>query len=241
MSRSSLGLGCLVALLAISFSVSHLLASQQMGTPAATPWNANCALPASPVSATSDHSMDGMHMTTPVMSMDMDLAYIDMMIPHHASIIALATVALPYLQDKRLRTMAQQIVTAQTEEIDELEGYRLNFYGSADPQPVDTHAMMQMTGDSSLPMDTMMMEMDPTAQVAAFCAASDPDLASIDLTIPHHESAVITSTIVVEQAVHPEIRDFAQRVIEAQQREIEELTQIREELSASATPDAKSS
>ena len=75
---------------------------------------------------------------------------------------------------------------------------------------------MLLMGDMGHSMDAMMSEMDATAQVAAICAALDVDVAFIDLTIPHHESAIMSSQVVVEQAVHPEIRDFAQRVIEDQ-------------------------
>jgi hypothetical protein len=47
----------------------------------------------------------------------------------------------------------------------------------------------------------------------------------------------MASEAALQQAVHPEIRDFAQRVIDAQQREIDELTAIRQELYDSATPE----
>lgn len=179
-----------------------------------------------------------MPMDSAASAQEIDLLYIDMMIPHHASIIALAQAALPRLQDERLRALAEAVVTAQTAEIEELQGYRLEFYRSATPESIDEHGMMQLMGDSTQSMDEMMAEMDTDAQLAAFCAAADADLAFIDLTIPHHESAVVSSQVVVAKAVHPEIRDFAQRVIEAQQREIDELTQIRLELTGQATPTA---
>lgn len=179
-----------------------------------------------------------MDMTSPEDAQEIDLLYIDMMIPHHASIIALSQAALPRLHDERLRTLAEAVVTAQSSEIDELRGYRLAFYGSAEPEPLDEHGMMQLMGDSTQPMDEMMAEMDTAAQLAAFCAATDPDLAFIDLTIPHHASAIITSQVVVAEAAHPEIRAFAERVIEVQQREIDELRQIRAELAGAATPEA---
>jgi uncharacterized protein (DUF305 family) len=204
----------------------------------ATPAAPTCDSIGTPVEA-SHGSMEGMDMEMATAeSMEIDLAYIDMMIPHHASIIALSQAAFPLLQDDRLRTMAQGVIDAQTAEIEELKGYRLELFGSADPQPVSDHAMMALMGDSDKPMDAMMTEMDANAQMAAFCAALDPDLAFIELTIPHHESAVLTSEVVVTGAEHPEIRDFAQRVIDAQQSEIEQLEQIRLELTGSATPEA---
>ncbi len=84
-------------------------------------------------------------------------------------------------------------------------------------------------------MESMMFQMDAAAQVAAICAATDVDLAFIDLTIPHHEMAIVASESAVTQAVHPEIAAFAQRVIDVQSAEIAELLAIRSELTGSAT------
>ena len=169
---------------------------------------------------------------------ELDQLYIDMMIPHHASIVALSEAALPRLHDGRLRTIAQDIIDAQTAEVAELRGYRAAFYGSPDPLPLDEAAMMRLTPGAVTPMDEMMGQMDAATQVAAFCAAADADLAFFDLTIPHHESAISASQTASAGATHPEIVAFARRVIVDQQREIDELTAIRAELSGAATPDA---
>ncbi|MEA2524170.1 MAG: hypothetical protein QOF73_1397 [Thermomicrobiales bacterium] len=189
------------------------------------------------------HTMSGMDMGTPMghAAVEFDQLYIDMMIPHHESIIALVQAALPRLTDERLRTIAQNIMTSQSAEIPELMGYREQFYGSAEPMPMD-HAMMtqmhRMMPGMSASMDQMAMEMDTEAQVAAFCAADNPDLAFIDLTIPHHRSAVVASEAALTHAIHQEIKEFAQKVIDAQQKEIDELTKIRQELAGAATPTA---
>lgn len=206
-----------------------------------TPTPIGCAMAGTPAAGAHAHMADDMEMHDAAMPMDADLLFIDMMIPHHESIIALSQAALPRLQDERLQAIARAVIETQSAEIDELRGYRQAFYGSPDPEPLSDHAMMALMGDSSKPMDAMMAEMDADVQVAAFCASPDPDLAFIDLAIPHHESAVAASLVVLTSAVHPEIVDVAQRVIDAQQREIDELRQIREELVAAATPAARSS
>jgi hypothetical protein len=82
----------------------------------------------------------------------------------------------------------------------------------------------------------MMAQMDAATQVSLFCAAEDADLDFIDLTIPHHQSAIAMAEATVAQATHEEIRAFAERVIRDQQAEIGELTAIREELAGSGTP-----
>ena len=186
--------------------------------------------------------MEGMEgMGTPMAeadasAMEIDMAYIDMMIPHHESIVALSQAALPRLTDERLRTIAQAIIDAQTAEVAELRGLRDEFYGSPDPEPLDDAAMMRLTPDMAMPMGEMMGQMDAATQVTSFCSASDPDLAFIDLVIPHHESAIAASETALDQATHHRIRDFAERVIADQQREIEELEAIRADLSGEATP-----
>lgn len=202
------------------------------------------------MSSTPTGPMDGMNMGTPMASIagatpaaevEIDQLYIDMMIPHHLSITAVAQVALPRLEDERLQEIAQTIIDTQAAEISELRTLREQFYGSPEPVSLDADMMMRLMPNMSMDMQEMqemMSQMDPASQVAQFCAAEDPDLAFIDMTIPHHQSAIKASEVAVEQAVHPQITEFAQGVIEAQQTEIDELMMIRQELFGSATPES---
>lgn len=174
------------------------------------------------------------------MMMEQDQMYIDMMIPHHQSIIALAEAAMPRLTDERLQGIAAAIIDTQGAEIEELRDYRESFYGDANPIPMD-NAMMTAMHEMMMPgmpeaMEAMRFQMDSMAQVATFCAAEDADLAFIDQVIPHHQMAIEASQATMARAVHPEIRDVAQRVIDAQEREIKELMEIRDELAPAATP-----
>jgi uncharacterized protein (DUF305 family) len=173
------------------------------------------------------------------MAMDFDLMYIDMMILHHASIVALANAALPELTDPRLQEMASNIISVQSDEVAQLTEWRLAWYGSGDPMPMDEAMMSQMVemmpglGDAT----SMKNQMDADYQVSTFCAAADPDLAFIELVIPHHQMAIDSSVMAVEQATHPELASFAVKVIEDQQAEIDLLNQILDEMSV-ATPAA---
>jgi uncharacterized protein (DUF305 family) len=228
------------AFVLIPFFTPSGVAAQE-ATPTMT-YSCETAMTASPMA-----SMEGMTMGTPAAGDDHDMAgasvefdqlYIDMMMPHHQSVIALAQAAKDRLTDERLQTIATNIITAQQAEIEELGGYREQWYGSPDPMPMDEGMMGMMMemmpgmGD----MASMQMQMDPYALVATFCGAEDPDLAFIDLTIPHHEMAVMASEAALEQATHDEIRTIAERVIQDQQREIDELSAIRQELTGEATP-----
>jgi uncharacterized protein (DUF305 family) len=213
----------------------------QETTPTMT-YSCETAMAASPMAG-----MEGMAMGTPAtgeahdmagQSIEFDQLYIDMMIPHHASIIALAQAAQDRLSDERLQTIAGNIISAQQAENEELRELREQWYGSPEPMPMDESMMGMMAemmpgmGD----MGSMQMQMNPEVLVATFCSAQDPDVAFIDLTIPHHEMAIRASEAALEQATHDEIRAIAERVIQDQQREIDELSAIRQELAGEATP-----
>lgn len=242
--------GTVVALIAGAsvFWPSTLLTFAQEATPPAFTCEEIAAQGAGTPAAMHDDmaDMDHMGMGTPRanmdlqhMTMELDQMYIDMMIPHHESIIAMAQAALPRLADERLREIAQAVIATQGPEIAELREYREAWYGDPEPMAMDDgmmRAMDEMMPGMSGTMDEMAFQMDAAAQVAAICAAENTDLAFIDQTIPHHQMAIEASEAVLDDAVHPEIRDVAQRVIAAQQREIDELTAIRQELSAEATP-----
>jgi uncharacterized protein (DUF305 family) len=221
---------------------STFVASAQDATPTAI----TCEEIAAQGAGTPEAMHDDMAMGTPSanmdlrhMTMELDQMYIDMMIPHHQSIIAMAQAALPRLSDERLRAIAQAVIETQGPEIEELQGYREAWYGDPEPMPMDDGmmaSMNEMMPGMSGAMEEMAFQMDAAAQVASICAADNTDLAFIDQTIPHHKMAIEASEAVLEEAVHPEIRDVAQRVIDAQQREIDELTAIRQEVSEAATP-----
>lgn len=232
-----LGVWMLLALIAAVIPGSRAISvsAQSAATPAA---GFACADSHSPATPTMDHgAMAGGSTPAAGMTMEFDQSYIDMMIPHHASIVALAQAALPRLTDGRLIAMAEAIIDAQAAEIAELGGYRADWYGSAMPAPMSMDAMMaMMPAGMMMSSAEMMTQMDPHAQVAAFCAATDPDLAFIELVIPHHESAIAVSRTALGRATHDELKAFAQHVIDDQQREIDELVTIKDELLARATP-----
>lgn len=194
--------------------------------------------------AMGDH---GHHDTSTPMAMmdgvDFDLLYIDMMIPHHESVIALAEAAMGDLEDERLQLIAQAILDTQQLEIEELADLREEWYGDREPAMMD-HDMMAMSMgmqsdcvDQAM-MDEMMNQMDSEWHVSTFEAADDKDLAFIEQVIPHHEMAIVTSRLALEYGTREELRDIAQLVIEAQEREISELEEIRSDLTGEATPAA---
>jgi uncharacterized protein (DUF305 family) len=200
----------------------------------ATPGAEHATMPA--VDGHGAHGDHGAPATLAATAYDFDLVYIDMMLPHHESVVALAQAALPALTVPDLQMIATTIIETQTAERTELTGYREQFYGSPDPLPMDA-IMPAMAALMPEAHDLMMMDMDQmdaSALVASFCtqtagaAPGAADRVFIDLVIPHHESAIAASRPALTDAIHPEIRAFAQRVIDGQQAEIDQMTRIRE-------------
>ncbi|MGI8403510.1 MAG: DUF305 domain-containing protein [Thermomicrobiales bacterium] len=220
------------------FLAPSTFAQANQGTPAATlSWS--CDSTGTPVAGSGQTmSATPQPMEDMAAMIEFDQLYIDMMLPHHGSIIALAQAALPRLSDPRLKEMAQNIIDTQSAEQAELTGYREAWYGSGSPDRSE-HSMMMMI--EAMPgmhssMEMMMQQMDANQQVATFCAAENPDLAFIEQVIPHHQMAIDSSKDALGKAVHPETKAFAEKVIRDQQAEIEQLNQIKAELTSTATP-----
>ncbi|MCC7023019.1 MAG: DUF305 domain-containing protein, partial [Thermomicrobiales bacterium] len=85
-------------------------------------------------------------------------------------------------------------------------------------------------------MDAMGM-MDMEQELSRLCAATENfDLAFIDAMTPHHQSAIMMAQVALDRAEHPELKALAQAIIDAQQREIEDMQAWRAAWSGVATP-----
>lgn len=193
--------------------------------------SATCATPAPVVPVSSD--------------IPFDLAYIDTMIPHHASVIALAEKAIDDLEDSRLIEIAQVVLDSQPGEIELLQQFREEWYPD-EPAEVSHDRMMEMmlvtmagsmdgstlVDEASLMDGDAMMLMDSVALVNEFNKADNKDLGFIDLVVPHHQMAVRQSQVGLQLAEHQELVAMLDDVITAQTAEIATLISLREEIEA---------
>jgi uncharacterized protein (DUF305 family) len=150
-----------------------------------------------------------------------DRLFLEMMVPHHQGALDMADIALERAERPEIRAMAADILETQTGEIDQMLNWMEAWYGTRE---VPAMADMPM-----LPgMETMghgdHQTMDMAADVAALRAASEPfDQAFIDAMIDHHQSAIDASQAALERAGREEIRQLAQAILDAQQREIDQM------------------
>lgn len=104
----------------------------------------------------------------------------------------------------------------------------------------DSHSM-QMDDDSmQMGGGDMMRMMDDALADLERLAGEEFEIEYVNQIIPHHQGALEMAQAVVDRAPNQEVRDAAARIIEDQQREIDELTTfLREKYGRAVQPDQR--
>lgn len=162
-----------------------------------------------------------------------DQMFINMMVPHHQGAVEMAKIAQQRAEHAEIKQMAEQIISSQQEEITQLKGWKQQWYGSSDTPMMSEMPMMEEMPSMGGAGHTMNMQAD----VDALKNALEPfDLAFIDAMILHHQSAVVTANLALTQANQEALKQMAQKMIGAQQIEIDQLTEWRQAWYPDAPP-----
>ncbi len=141
-----------------------------------------------------------------------DAAFVDAMVPHHEGAVEMAEVGLDNAEHKEIRQLSQNIIDSQRAEIEKFGRIREGLDGPSMKMSEENMSMMGM--------------MDDPQQLAS----EDPfDKAFIDNMIPHHRSAIAMAEVAVKESENPEIREIANDIVSAQEREIGQMKQWRQE------------
>lgn len=144
----------------------------------------------------------------------LDKHFIEQMIPHHEGAIAMANLALQKAKHSEIKTLATAIISAQTSEIQSMNSWYQDWFGSAVPK-VNTGmmggGMMSVNG----------MHMGGQEDMAALENATDFDKAFIEEMIPHHQLAIMMANMLQSGTNRPEMKQLADNIITSQTREIE--------------------
>jgi uncharacterized protein (DUF305 family) len=148
-----------------------------------------------------------------------DQHFIVMMIPHHEGAIAMADLALKKSKRPEIKKLAESIKKTQTQEIQQMRSLYQKWYGTQAPDEVPRMGMgmHRRWGEKSEPREWM------GTDLTALENASDFDREFLVQMIPHHQMAIMMSTMVLNRATKPEIRDLAQSIIEGQSAEIKQM------------------
>ncbi|MDX6379807.1 MAG: hypothetical protein QOI57_831 [Rubrobacteraceae bacterium] len=143
-----------------------------------------------------------------------DERFIDMMVPHHQMAIDMAKVAQQNAEHQEIKELADNVVSTQQQEIDQLKSIREQRFGSSSTPSQMNHSEMENMG---------MLMPDELATQQPF------DKAFIDSMIPHHASAIDMASVANMRSDDPEIRGIARAIIDAQSKEIGEMIGWREQ------------
>lgn len=133
-----------------------------------------------------------------------DIAFLDMMIPHHRSALDMAQIALERAERPEVREAAQAIVDAQEAEIAQMTGWLQEWYGR------------EPTGMGHG------MGMDAEVEALRVVADEEFDVAFLQAMIPHHQGAIAMAELVPDRTARPELLDLSEAIITSQQAEIDE-------------------
>lgn len=153
----------------------------------------------------------------------LDQQYIDMMVPHHESAVAMAELAMERSQRSELQELGAAIIAAQSSEIAQLRSWRKEWFGSEETPPMSEMPMLQGMSMDMPGHDMHGATMDMEQDIRNLESASDFDRAFLEAMIVHHEMAVEASEIVVAGEVRPEIKALAEDVIADQRAEIQQM------------------
>jgi len=159
-------------------------------------------------------------------TLDLDVLYIGILIPHHERAMTLAGIAQARSKRPEVVSLAAEIVATRSAELEQLQTWRETWYPDV-PALTETQLFAGLETKVSSPGrggapgidDLTTAGMDEA--MAELCAETDLlDLVFIDHMVEHDTGAVLISELVAVEAVHPKLATFAQTVVETQGAEM---------------------
>lgn len=146
---------------------------------------------------------------------DYDRMFLSNMIAHHQGAVDMAKLAQTNAKHEELKSMANDIITAQTSEITSMEGYQKSWgYPASSGDMMEDHSAMGMMDD----MAGMMNELQGKT-------GDDFDKTFVKLMIEHHTSAIDMARPGATNAQHQEVKDLTASVVSAQTKEVAQMKQ----------------
>jgi uncharacterized protein (DUF305 family) len=161
-------------------------------------------------------------------SADPDLAFLDGMIAHHQGAIEEATGIEPKARRPEVKQLAAEIIKSQEAERRQMRQWRRAWF------PNRPQAAPRSDGGMAMGGGTMGLQHGgmPMGGTPAGAAPADPDLAFIEMMIPHHQQAVAMSREILETTKRPELQQLAHDIIRNQEREIAQMESWKRSWSA---------
>jgi uncharacterized protein (DUF305 family) len=154
---------------------------------------------------------------------DADVTFTQNMIPHHQQATEMAELVQAHTDRPELRKLADSIATSQNQEISQLQGWLRSWGKPGTP--------MEGMGHGATPEKPgMMSEADMSHHMGLTDA--EFDLEFVEMMAAHHQGAIDMANTELKDGSLPQVKQLAQRIIDTQQDEIDQLKQWKTEWSA---------
>lgn len=163
-----------------------------------------------------------MMLQDPSESKSPEIDYLTDMIPHHQGAVDSATLLLPHITDDELKTLAQNIISSQTKEIEDFKALlESNTLTNTTLSNTDYKEFLKANKKA---MESMMHQMH------AVQPTDDIQKDFVRAMIAHHNGAIKTSKIVLAYAKDPQVRKIAQSIIADQEGEVKLMQKLLKKL-----------
>lgn len=152
---------------------------------------------------------------------DADVAYVQMMIPHHEQAVEMAELVPSRSGNPDVVALAAQIEKAQGPEIEQMEGW-LKAWGVG----MEHGEMSSMPGMSAQAGGHEGMMTDEQMQALENAEGADFDRMWLEMMIEHHQGAVASSEQILGTGESEQVRQLAQQIVASQQAEITQMQDL---------------
>lgn len=139
-----------------------------------------------------------------------DQTFLTNMVAHHEGAVDMAKLAQTNAQHQELKDMANDIITAQTKEIADMQSWQKKW-----DYPVNTDGMMMDHSAMG-----MMDEMSTMTDSLKDLKGEEFDKVFLSTMIEHHKSAINMAYPGLKNAKHKEVKELVANIISAQSKEI---------------------
>lgn len=150
---------------------------------------------------------------------NIDAHFIEQMIPHHEDAILMARLAQTKATRPEVKNLADSIIKSQTVENNLMRDWYKQWFGRDLPagyEVMNSHSMMSGSG-------MHMGMMGDSSDLERLENASDFDREFVTLMIPHHQMAVMMTSMLKGGTQRPEMKKLADDIIKAQSDEISQM------------------
>jgi uncharacterized protein (DUF305 family) len=133
-----------------------------------------------------------------------EVKFMTQMIDHHAMALDMAQMCLEKAVHEELRSMCEDIIASQSEEIAQMQSWLSDWYGMAHEPEMK-------------PGDMKMMEKLAALDDEEF------EVEFMETMIRHHEQAIREAGKCLQRAYHDDLNDLCRQIIETQQQEIAQM------------------